>query len=307
MDWHEKFKQWSKPPTDTEEAKASTAAEMINKAVRDAKILENRNFKVYPTGSYRNNTNIKLGSDVDIALVLTDAFFYQLPAGRSPAEFGLTGQADYGFTEFRNDVGRALKKQFGDDVKPGTKTFDIAATSSRLPADATPFLLHRTYTGKRKLDGTWEYHEGVELRPTDDPTKRIINWHDQHYASGVERNRITGRRFKRIARIIKQLREDMRTGGKAEAKAAAAPAASFLIECLVFNAPDSCFNLQEGTYYDDVKAVILDGYKKTEGDTSAATMLEVNERKLLFGAHQGWTREQARDFLARAWHHVGFK
>ena len=82
MDWHQKFKQWSKPPTDTEEAKASTPAELINKAVRDAKILENRNFRVYPTGSYRNNTNIKLGSDVDIALVLTDAFFYTLPAGR---------------------------------------------------------------------------------------------------------------------------------------------------------------------------------------------------------------------------------
>ena len=176
-----------------------------------------------------------------------------------------------------------------------------------MPADATPFLLHRTYTGNRKPDGTWEYHEGVELRPIDNPARRIINWHEQHYTSGVERNRITGRRFKRIARIIKQLREEMKTVGKAEAKAAAAPAASFLIECLTFNAPDSCYNLQGGTYYDDVRAVIIDGYKKTESDASAATMLEVNQRKLLFGSHQGWTREQAREFLVRAWHHVGFK
>lgn len=307
MDWHEKFKQWAKPPSDTEEAKASTAAELINKAVRETQILKDRNFKVYPTGSYRNNTNVRLGSDVDIALVCTDAFFYTLPAGRSPAEFGFGGDAVYGLIEFRRDVGRALRQQFGDAVQDGSKTFDIAGNSSRLPADATPFLVHREYTGRREADGSWEYHEGVELRPTDAPAQRIINWHDHHYARGVERNDRTRRRFKRVTRILKQLREDMKTRGTAEAKAAAAPVASFLIECMVYNAPDGCFNLQEGTYYDDVKAVISDVYEKTETDAACAKMPEVNGRKLLFGTHQGWTRQQAREFLLRAWQHVGFK
>jgi len=306
MDWHETFKSWSKPPSDTEEAKASTAAEMINKAVRDTQILANRTFSVYPTGSYRNNTNIKLGSDVDIALVLTEAFFYTVPPGRSPAEFGLTGSATYGLTEFRNDVGRALRQQFGADVTLGTKTFDIKANASRLPADATPFLAHRAYTGARNPDGSWQYHEGVELRPTDDPNRRIINWHHQHYAIGVERNHATKKRFKRVTRILKQLREDMSVRGTSDSKAAADPAASFLIECLVFNAPDRCFNRQEGTYYDDVKEVIRDIYNRTQTDASSAEMLEVNQIKPLFGAHQGWTRQQANQFLLRAWHHVGF-
>lgn len=307
MDWHEKFKQWAKPPSDTEEAKASTAAELINKAVRDTQILKGRNFKVYPTGSYRNNTNVRLGSDVDIAIVLTDVFWYTLPAGRSPAEFGFGADATYGLFEFRRDVGRALWQQFGSAVTEGTKTFDIAGNTSRLPADATPFLVHREYTGRRMADGSWEYLQGVELRPTDAPNKRVINWHDHHYDRGVERNDKTRRRFKRITRILKQLREDMKSRGTAEAKNAAIPAASFLIECLVYNAPDNCFNKQEGTYYDDVRAVIMDGYKRTEDGTACARMLEVNERKLLFGDHQGWTRAQAREFFFQAWQHAGFK
>lgn len=307
MDWHEKFKQWSKPPSETEEAKASTAADMISKAVRDTRILTNHNFKVYPTGSYRNNTNIKLGSDVDIALVLTDAFFYTLPAGRSPAEFGLGGGVSYGMLEFRQDVGQALRQQFGGAVQEGPKTFRITGTSSRLPADATPFLAHRQYTGRRNPDGTWEFVEGVELHPSDAPNRRIVNWHDYHYARGVERNTATRRRFKRVTRILKQLREDMKERGASPARSAAGPAASFLIECLVYNAPDHCFNRQEGTYYDDVKAVIQDLYARTESDTSSAGLNEVNERKLLFGDHQGWTRAQARDFMLRAWQHVDFK
>ncbi len=41
-----------------------------------AKVLDGRDFTVYPTGPYRNNTNVRGGSDVDIAAVFT---------GRPPA------------------------------------------------------------------------------------------------------------------------------------------------------------------------------------------------------------------------------
>lgn len=307
MNWHETFGNWSKPPSDSEEEKASKAADSINRAVRDTQLLAGRTFKVYPTGSYRNNTNIKLGSDVDIALVLTDAFFYTLPAGRRPEEFGLGGTANYGLVDFRRDVERALQLQFGGAVASLPKTFRIAGTTTRLPADATPFLQHREYTGRRGPDGSWEYHEGVELRPLNDLQRRIINWHDAHYARGVARNDATGRRFKRVARILKKLREDMKLRGTAEAKAAAGPAASFLLECLVYNAPNNCFNIESGSYVEDVKAVIRDAWQKTANDGACAGMQEVSERKLLFGSHQGWTRQQAHEFLLQAWYHVGFK
>ncbi len=306
-DWHELFKTWAKPPSDTEEDKGSRAATMVNDAVRETGVLAGRNFSVYPTGSYRNNTNIRLGSDVDIALVLRDAMFYVLPQGRRPEEFGLGQTAAYGLVDFRRDVGRALVTKFGADVTPGNKTFDIAGNSYRLPADATPFVLHRHYTGQRNSDGSWHYHEGVETRAVNAPDRRIINWHQDHYDHGVAKNKATNSRFKRVARILKKLREDMAAGGTAEAKAAAAPVASFLLECVSFNAADTCFNKVDGSYYEDVKAVIVALWNATKDDAVATPLVEVNRRKALFGAHQGWTRAQAHEFLYRAWNHVGFK
>jgi len=306
-DWAELFKAWSKPPSDSEEAKATRAAGMINDAVRQTGILNHRNFQVYATGSYRNNTNVKGGSDVDVALVLQSAFFYTLPAGVTASMVGLGAQPVATLTQFRSEVHRALVQRFGIDVKPSSKTFNIVGNSGRLPADATPFLLHRRYTGKRGANGSWLYLEGVETRSADDSSKRVINWHQEHYDNGVARNTATKKRYKRVARILKRLGDDMATNGNATAKAAAAPMASFLLECLAFNAPNKCFNCEESGYYSDVQEVIAHCWRETKDDAKAGTLLEVNKRKYLFGAHQKWTRAQAHEFLLRAWQYVGFK
>lgn len=307
MDWIETFKTWAKPPSETEEEKASRAARMINDAVRSTNILQGRNFTVYPTGSYRNNTNVRANSDVDIAIVLSDAFFWTIPEGMSAATFGLGKSASYGLTHFRSDLHRALVAKYGSDVKPGNKTFDITGNSGRLPADATPFLLHRRYTGRRTPSGDWEYLQGVETQPADGSGKRIINWHQEHYDRGVAKNTSTNRRYKRVARILKRMRAHMTETGSAEARGAATPVPSFLIECLVYNCPDTCFNLEAGSYYKDVQAVVQHAWNKTKDDAAAASLVEVSHLKPLFGAHQGWTRAHAHDFLLRAWQHVGFR
>ncbi len=306
-DWNELFKAWSKPPSDSEEAKATRAAGMINDAVRQTGILNARDFKVYATGSYRNNTNVKGGSDVDVALVLQSGFFYTLPSGVTASMVGLGNQPTALLSQFRSEVHRALAQKFGNDVKPRPKTFNIVGNSGRLPSDATPFLLHRRYTGKRGSNGSWLYLEGVETRSANDPSKRVINWHDEHYDNGVARNTETKKRFKRVARILKRLSDDMANNGNATAKAAAAPMASFLIECLVFNAPDKCFNREESGYYSDVQEVVAHCWRETKDDAKAGKLLEVNKRKYLFGSHQKWTRAQAHEFMFRAWNHVGFK
>ncbi|MCB9689730.1 MAG: nucleotidyltransferase [Alphaproteobacteria bacterium] len=307
VDWIETFKTWSKPPSETEEDKASRAARMINDAVRSTDFLKGRNFSTYPTGSYRNNTNVRSNSDVDVAIVLSDAFFWTIPDGMTAETFGLGKSAPYGLADFRADLHRALVAKYGADVTPGNKTFDIAGNSGRLPADATPFLVHRRYTGRRTLSGTWEYLEGVETRPADGSGKRIINWHQEHYDRGVAKNTATNRRFKRVARILKRTRAHMEESGTPDARRAAAPVPSFLIECLVYNCPDSCFNREDGSYYKDVQAVIQHAWNQTKDDTVSSPLVEVSGMKKLFGSHQGWTRAHAHEFLLRAWQHVGFK
>lgn len=306
-DWHETFKTWAKPPSETEEAKGSHAADMIRKAIRGSGVLAVKKIDVYATGSYRNNTNTRLEGDIDVAVVLKDAAVYDLPPGGPTLQMlGVKeGGVAYGFAPFREDVGKALRAVFGDSsVIAGPKAFNIRENTNRMDADVAVFLEHRRYTGEKNRDGYWVFHSGVEMRPA---SGRIINWHEQHYARGVARNDVTRRRFKRITRILKRLRDDMKEQGSPEVRAAGSATPSFLLECLAFNAPDACFNRVEGSYYEDVKAVILDGWTRTRDDAQGASFLEVSGMKPLFGPGQPWTRAGANDFLARAWHYVGFK
>jgi hypothetical protein len=307
-DWHETFKSWAKAPTETEEAKGSLAAATINRAVRESPALASRKFEVYATGSYRNNTNVKLASDIDVAIVLTETIYCDYPTAGSPtrAELGFT-DATYGLVQFRDDVAKALVAKFGaPGVSAGEKAFNVHETSNRLDADAAVFLEYRRYTGAKNPNGTWIYLSGAEMRPRGNPSARIINWHGQHYAEGIARNDATKRRFKRITRIFKRLRDDMREHGTTEAKAAAQPIPSFLLECLVFNAPDRCFNLVDGSYFEDVKATMLAQWTATKDDSGCASFVEVSRLKPLFANGQPWQRDRVHAFLLNAWHHVGF-
>jgi hypothetical protein len=263
---------------------------------------------VYASGSYRNNTNIRLGSDIDVAIVLTSAMYCEYPASGLPSRelLGMS-TATYGLVSFRDDVGLALKAKFGSaGVTAGDKTFNVHENSYRLDADATVFCGHRRYTGKTNADGSWHYYEGVETRSRSNPDKSIVNWHQAHYDEGVARNTQTKRRFKRITRIIKRLRDDMIVYGVPGAVLAAKPMASFLIECLVFNATDDCFNREEGSYYEDTKAVIKWLYAATSDDVACKELLEVSRFKYLFRSTQPWSRVGAHEFLRCAWQHVGF-
>ena len=94
--------------------------------------------------------------------------------------------------------------------------------------------------GKRSADGSHHYRSGVAFDP--DSGERIINWPEQTYNNGVERNTATGRKYKRAIRILKRLRDRMQDDGIAIAE----KTPSFLIECLVWNADVDAFN--RGTY-----------------------------------------------------------
>jgi len=298
-DWKERLSEWSKPPTDHEEKKGSTAAEMIKEALRSYPLLQKHHFRVYPTGSYRNNTNVRLGSDIDIAVVLTDSFYPDLPPGLSSEQLGLV-DASYNLDSFREHVGEALVLKFGSEaVTPGDKTFNVCESSKRLDADVTAFLQYRKYTGARLENGSWEFIEGAETRSRREPYRAIINWHEQHYENGVVRNEQTNRRFKRVTRILKRMRDEMGQMDDETFRVAGATP-SFLIECLVYNAPDSCFNRTVDGYYADVYQILTHLWIFTSNDMACTDFVEVNGLKSLFSAEQSWHRADAHQFVGSA-------
>ncbi|WP_437661635.1 nucleotidyltransferase domain-containing protein [Sorangium sp. So ce1182] len=301
--WDETLKNWAETINATDEARGNGAREAIQQAIRSAPKLAQKGIDVFVTGSYRNNTNTRADSDIDVAVVLRDVAFYEFPAdGSVTREMLGIPDSDYSFDAFRDDVGAALRARFGaGNVTAGNKAYDVRASGDRLEADVAVFLRHRRYSGKRTTTGAWECFEGVEMRPRNAPGERIINWPDQHYKRGVAKNDATNRRFKRMVRIFKHLRVDMAEQGDAEQKSAAGQVRAFVLECLVHNAPDACFNLEEGGYRKDTEAVLGWLLRATQHGATGPRLMEVSGMKPLFHGPAQRTPQQAYAFLKAGW------
>jgi len=290
-DWEAQFREWAKPPGKTEEDRCENAISAIRNAIKASDKLRARGVSIFAQGSYRNNTNVRKDSDVDIGILCTDTFFYDpLPEGYTQEKLGFSN-ATYHYDQYKNEVEEALVNYFGRPaVKRGNKAFDVHETSYHVEADVAAFFEHRRY----QANGT--HLEGVELR-TDKENHRIINWPEQHYENGVSKNKATGTRYKSIVRVLKALSNEM-----TENRVAGGDVPGFLIECLVWNVPND--NFQHYTYTDDVKAALVFLYEHTKTDEPCHEWGEVSELKFLFRPGQKWTREQANVFTVSAWNYT---
>lgn len=298
-DWEQTIKAWSKPASDTEEQKCTNAENMIRAAISADPTLSTMDIQVFSQGSYRNNTNVKQNSDVDICVRLGSTFFYDLPSGSdyTAKDFDII-PSSYSYADFKNSVGNALVNKFGrDGVTRGKKAFDIHANSYRVDADVVPCFTHRRYQFAQ--NGNYYYISGNEF--WSDDGKRVINWPDQHYENGVKKNKATGNRFKYITRAIKRLKYEMVDNGVKIAD----KIPSFLIECFIWNVPNEGFGHDQ--YINDVRYALAHLCNNTRNDSDCKEWGEVSELKYLFGTWQPWTRQQANEFLNAAWYYIGFE
>lgn len=290
---------WSQGPGKTEADKCENAETAVRKAIDVDDELSALDISVFAQGSYKARTNIPQDSDVDVCVRFNKDFFPQYPDGKTQKDFGNI-DGTMAFSDFKNMVEKALKGYFGEtEVTRGNKAFDVHANTYRIDADIIPTFEHRRYTGNKYTDGTWEYYSGIAFKPDDGGL--IKNWPEQNYVNGISRNDATGRRYKRLIRIFKCLRNKMQEDKISEAS----NIASFLIECLVWNAPLEAF--QHDTYTEDVRQVIIGVWNPTKADETCSKWVEVNQLKWLFRSTQPWTRQQAHQFMHAAWNYIGFK
>ena len=290
-DWERVFSVWSKPPGKTEQERCDRAVRAIKDAAAADATLASKTVRTFPQGSYRNCTNVRQDSDVDVCVLCEDTFYYHLLPGVPGQSVQIT-PATYKFGSYKNDVERALVNRFGRaNVRRGNKAFDVNENTRRVDADAAPCFAYRLY-----FNG-WQYHDGTALI-ADDTGRLVTNFPRQQYDNGVAKNDATDRRFKRVVRIVKKLSHEMEDAGVASAR----PIASFLIESLIWNAPDHLFgppSLREMT-----QGVIAHLWEYTRADATCGTWREENGIKLLFHGSQSWTRAQANQFLYDAWNYV---
>ena len=203
-DREEIFSTWAQPPAQTEEQRSENAIRSIRNAISYSSRLKERRLKVFTQGSYRNRVNVRKDSDVEVGVMLYEYFLWQVPEGKTPADFGIN-IVDYSFSQFKDDLEDALVAHFGRAaVKRGNKAFNIRENTYHVEADVVPLFEFRQY---------WEqgdYRAGVSLltdkegRKIENYPERLVDYWPQtplHYENGNSKNTATTRRYRGLVRI----------------------------------------------------------------------------------------------------------
>ncbi len=225
---------------------ASALYERIRNALQNDAALRNRNFEVFLQGSYRNSTNIRGDSDVDVVAMLTDTYMPEYGAldayTRSVVE-GRSSSATYTLTDFRRDVANAVRRAFPmHNITEGGKSIKIPRTNNNIPADVVPCLEYRLYLPPQTLLGNAYHIDGIWLWDVQ-RNHSVISFPKQSYDNGVAKHGRTNQWYKPTVRIFKNARGWMEDHGLIQS----GTASSHSIECLLYNVPDQQF----GSCYGD--------------------------------------------------------
>jgi len=297
--WEQTLTTWAKGPGETEKAKCENAVKAIRKAIAAHPQLSTMDITVDAHGSYPNRTNIAQESDVDIHIRRNMSYFYDLPPNTKPEDFGII-PGTLAYADYKNMVQEALESHFGKtNVTRGKKAFDIHENTNRIDADAVAAFGYRYYSAAGTLVTGPEYQPGFSFYP--DAGEKIFNYPDQVYANGVAKHEATGKRYKKIIRILKNARNSM----QGDRVPGAADVASTLIEGLVWNVPNNQFG--SPTLYQDLQNALVAIYTGVKDDAGCQQWTEVNGIKYLFRPSQPWTRQKALDFILASYSFIGFK
>ncbi len=289
----ETLNNWRKPPSPTEETKLSNIERMVKECINEDDTLKSMEIKTFGQGSYANDTNVRLNSDVDLNVQYTDGFYFDIPSGMTRSDFGLNNPSSYSASEFKNDVQSALVRRFSSDVRRKNKCLAIEGNTNRVGADVVPTWEYRRYVE----DGS--YVKGVRFFADNGQT--VTNFPIQHIENGIEKNRQTQRRFKRLTRIYKRIRAKMIE----DAENVNGNITSFLLECLLWNVPNRIFNDYE-TWQDRLRESIAFLCNNTKTKEDCKNWCEVSGLLYLFSNDRKWSRENVNTYLLQLWRYLEY-
>jgi len=264
---------------------AVKTAKQTHESVRNA--LEAYNwpsdvqYEVYLQGSYKNDTNIRGDSDVDIVVQLNSAFRSNLSEDWK-RHFGFTS-ATYGRKEFRSDTLKALRDRYGySEVSEGKKALKLI--TFYLPADVVVCLQYRKYPDRPRSED--DFVEGMTFWVPSE-NRWVINYPKLHYANGIKKNQDTNGRYKPTVRMIKNARTYLSERGVI----AVDLAPSYFLECLLYNVPDDKFGSNfQTTFCNVINWLLL--------EANFSQFVCQNEQLRLFGnSPEQWSEDKARRFL----------
>lgn len=294
--WNERFEHWQKPASDTEEMKIGRAWSNVEAAVAGNQWLTEQGVRIAPQGSYHNNTNVRTEADIDLRAVHRLLKIEYAPGVVQQAAWGVLGYSDSGqsfqqiFGRMRSELSGDLSRRFGaGNVVVGKKAIRIKGiTGSRAEVDVVPAVkFHHVWWDLNA--SCYRTSEGVAILSTDDIWTR--NFPDQHTANGNAKRVRTRHRFKKVVRILKRMRADMKERGILTVNVP-----SFLVECLVYLVEDWHFLVDGEDRYSRVRRVARRIQELLSNPAMVGSLREINELKLLFDPGQAWTYPDALVF-----------
>lgn len=267
---------------------AKNTHESIRNALKSHKWRNNIDFEVYLQGSYKNNTNIRGDSDVDIIAQLNSAFRRNISALPEPEKIlykAAFNSATYLNKNFRADVIQVLREYYGASIiSEGNKSVKVSGGSGRLPADIVVCIQYRKY--QRFLDTkNQRYVEGI-LFYTLRENREVINFPKLHYENGVNKNSSTNGRYKPTVRVFKNARTFLVDKGVIAKNLAP----SYFLECLIYNVPDEKFR----SNYQNTFCDVVNWLDKTD----FKDFMCQNEQLQLFGnTTEQWSVNNAKGII----------
>ena len=243
------------------------------------------NYDFYLQGSYRNDTNIRGDSDVDVVLELQSTIRHDTGALSEHDRnrlLGTFGPATYDWNDFRRDALKALEAGFGKHlVAQGNKSIKLKVNPPRLAADIVVCMEYRRYLSYQS------YVEGMTFCALRDK-RWVVNYPKEHYKNGASKSRRTSDRYKRTVRMFKNARNYLETHYGMPSTLVP----SYFLECLLCNAPDTAFHYG----FQDTYCAVVNWMVNADFDNLVCQ----NQQQYLFGpSPEQWSIADAKDFAGR--------
>lgn len=264
-EWEQRIETWSADPSTSEQARIDRTLNMVSDAIAENAELAVLRPRVFVQGSYRNQTNVRLESDIDICVLFDQTEHYRVAAG-TYRQYG--GAPEHTAQSLKAKLHTALDAKF-DAVTPGQKAFQIQPSTARVYADvvsAVVYKYHYTHNGQlRHITGT-AILDGNQFR---------TNFPDEHFIQANAKELATAGVYKKMVRFFKRLNLEL-------AGVEYTPLPSFYVESLVWNCDAGCF-LQASHYA--VASDILRAIESAANAPIASGWWEANGMKFLWNAN----------------------
>jgi len=252
-------------------------------------------FTVYAQGSYKNYTNTRGSSDLDLIVQLREPWKRDL-SNLTEAEVeryhANTKSADYGYDDgFRDSVVQALRQfyresPFKDPVANTGKAIEITGRHNPLPIDvdvvaAQEYRVYQSYPA----NGDPEYKEGMLFKPLESD-EWWKNFPKEHYKNGNAKHD----NFRETVRVFKNARHRYNDN---HIFGVSAP--SYYIECLIYNVPAEILKRTDLTDRFDETIAWLES-----DDRDYDSFDQVSEMAALFGdENTQWSKSEADSFVSK--------